>query len=168
MWGFGSRMENTMNFLIADYDAAVRKQQAEQQAAAQAAEARNREAAERAKAEAAEQQRFAEEKICEELASKAYEACKGAGSVEELQAIEDVFNKGGNAIEFFKALHPFKTAYVQEKLSFTILNSLINHGLYESGWAEYIVEDSGDAYELLKNTEISATTRKINSPRLRP
>lgn len=163
MWS----MQNSMNYLIADHDAAVRRQQAEQQAAQAAAAARAKEAAEKAKAEQEEKLRIAEETICKELANKGYEACERSGSAEDIRAIDNVFIKGGNAVEFFKALQPFKFSCSQESVSVAILNSLINHGLYEAGWEEYVVENSGDAYELLERTSRSAKP-KTNSPRPKP
>lgn len=80
--------------------------------------------------------RFLEEKLCKDIAYKAIEACTGIGTAKELQAIEDVFIKGGLAVDYFKQRQPFMVACLQEHLSMPIINILIKHGLYDPDWAD--------------------------------
>jgi len=51
-------------------------------------------------------------------------------------AIEEVFAKGGLAINYFKELQPFMVACLQQNLSMPIINILIKHNLYDPDWAE--------------------------------
>lgn len=103
-----------------------------------------------------------EDSICKDLAYKAVEACAGIGTAKELQAIEEVFVKGGLAVEYFKQLHPFMVACLQESLSMPIINILIKHGMYDPDWADRRNIVLNDREE----TSLFARSRSINIPGL--
>lgn len=77
-----------------------------------------------------------EKKVCKDIAYRAIEACTGIGTAKELRAIEEVFAKGGLAINYFKELQPFMVACLQQHLSMPIINILIKHDLYDPDWAK--------------------------------